>query len=72
MTPEQIERARWCENSRTTMILKCCVKDGSNVLATITQYHHFLFSWHLEDDNSIGGHTKTRHAAMRRARKALA
>lgn len=71
MTPEQIARARWVENSRTTMILKCCVKDGSMVLATITKHHTFLFAWQLEADTSIGGHAQTRHTAMYRARKAL-
>lgn len=71
MTPEQIARARWVQNSSSTMILKCCYKDGSAVLARITKYHHFLFSWELEQNKQIGGHVKTRYVAMRRARQAL-
>ena len=71
MTAEQIARATWHQNSFTTMVLKCCVKDGSAVLARITKHHHFLFAWELESNTSIGGHAKTRHTAMRRARKAL-
>lgn len=70
ITPEQANRAIWHQNSPSTMILKCCVKDGSAVLATITKHHHFLWMWSL-DGSDEGGHVKTRHTAMRRARAAI-
>jgi hypothetical protein len=68
MTDEQIARATWHQNSDSTMILKCCVKDGSAVLACIEKIHHVKWHW------SAGAHigfAQTRHAAMRRARKGL-
>lgn len=67
MTPEQ-RRATWHQNSLSTMILKCCVKDGSDVIATIEKVHHF--KWHWSAGFQVG-FAKTRHTAMRRARKAL-
>lgn len=70
ITPAQFARATWHQNSPSTMILKCCIKDGSAVLATITKYHHFLWVWSLEGGGE-GGHATTRHTAMRRARVAL-
>lgn len=71
MNHEIANRARWVQNSPNTLILKCCHKDGSAVLATITKYHTFLFAWHLDANPTIGGHAKTRYVAMRRVRKAL-
>lgn len=68
MTPTR--RARWVQNSPNTLILKCCVKDGSAILAKITVYHFFLYHWSLEGTD-IGGKARSRYAAMRRARKAL-
>jgi len=65
-----IHKARWVQNSPTTLILKMPSRDGGAVLAHITKYHHFLFVWRL-DSNDTGGHAQTRYAAMRRARKAL-
>lgn len=65
---DQNSRATWHINSARTMILKRCVKDGSDVLATIEKIHHFKWHW------SAGAHVgfaETRYAAMRRARKAL-
>lgn len=64
------KRARWVQNSAHTLILKCCVKDGSAVLAKITVYHFFLYHWDLEGQD-IGGKARSRYAAMRRTRKAL-
>lgn len=70
MTPEAIARATWHENSYNTMILKCCVKDGSAVLATITKIHHFSWRWQLTDGIEHRG-APTRHTTMRRVREAL-
>jgi len=68
MTPGQIDRARWSRNSPSTMILKCCHKDGSDVLATIEKVNHF--KWHWSAGAKVG-FAQTRYAAMRRARAAL-
>ncbi len=70
MTPAQLARARWAQNSANTMILKCLFKDGSAVLAKITMYHPFLWHWQIEGID-IGGKARSRYAAMRRARKVL-
>jgi hypothetical protein len=68
MSKEQIARATWHQNSPSTMILKCCVKDGSAVMGTIEKVHHF--KWHWSGGAKIG-FAKTRHTAMRRARIAI-
>lgn len=67
MTAEQIARARWVQNSNSTMILKCCYKDGSDVLAAIEKIHHF--KWHWSAGAKVG-FAQTRYTAMRRARAA--
>lgn len=67
MITEQITRATWHQNSPNTMILKCRMKDGSNVLATIEKIN--TFKWHWSAGPQVG-FAKTRYAAMRRARKA--
>jgi hypothetical protein len=63
----ELARAIWHQNSQSTMILKCCVKDGGAVLAAIEKVHHF--KWHWSAGSHIGV-VKTRHTAMRRARAA--
>ena len=68
MTQEQIARARWAQNSESTMILKCCDKDGSDVLASIEKIHHF--KWHWSGGEKVG-FAQTRYTAMRRARAAV-
>jgi hypothetical protein len=68
MTHNAISRATWRINSPSAFILKCCIKDGSDVLATIEKFHHFKWQWSAQFQT---GFAKTRHAAMRRARKAL-
>ena len=68
MTPEQIARAAWVANSPSTMILKCRVKDGGAVLATITTINFFNHAWRAGE---LTGRAKSRYAAARQVRKAL-
>lgn len=70
MTPEQINRATWQQNSDTTEILKCTAKDGGAVLATITKINHFSWRWQLTNGVEHRG-APTRATAMRRVREAL-
>lgn len=69
MTSEQLARATWHQNGPNTLILKCCVKDGSAVLATIQRHHFRLFVWKIQ--NGTEHSALTGYAAARRARKAL-
>lgn len=68
MTPEVIARATWHQNSEATLILKCCVKDGSNVLATIRAINNGRWTWRVPGSYGVA---LSRHTAMRRVRKAL-
>lgn len=68
MTPEAIARATWHQNSESTMILKCCVKDGSATLARIRAINNGRYTWRA---GGAYGVALSRSAAMRRARKAL-
>lgn len=73
MTPEQLKRAVWARNSPTTLILKCCAKDGGAVLAEITggRFVSTGYRWETMGIPKIIGSHNSQYGAQREARQAV-
>lgn len=67
---EEQRCATWVRNGPRDLMLKCRVRDGNAVLATIEKKGILFHVWSLAD-NSAGGWKETEYAAMRAVRKAL-
>jgi hypothetical protein len=67
---EKSTRARWCQNSPTTWILKAALKDGGEVLATIEGGQHAAAGYTYRSGSRMGWRS-TLYRAQRAAREAL-